>query len=341
LKILLIQFKRIGDLILTSPVLSVLHRHFPDARIDLAVERSSAGILPAFPPHHARIFTRGRLNLGQFAAVAQTHYDVCLDFNGSDRSLLVAALSRAKRRITYQKFSKRFLRPSVYTDWVDSPLRTRHTVDHFLDILRPLGISESGERPVLNIPADEEARAEKILREAGVTGPYAVIHPGTARAEKLWTPERWGAVAKWLRENRSLQTVITGVEKDRAFAGIDRIGNGTVDLLGKLSLPAMAAVIRRSRVLCSVDSAPIHMAEALNTPVVALFGPSDPARYGPLDDRARVITADLWCRPCNRVRRPPERCSHGVPDCLTGIDVETVYRAASALLPPATDRGHG
>jgi ADP-heptose:LPS heptosyltransferase len=84
------------------------------------------------------------------------------------------------------------------------------------------------------------------------------------------------------------------------------------------------------------DTGPMHLAAAVGTPVVALFGPSDPARYGPLSIRSRVVTADLWCRPCNRVRRPPARCQGRVPDCLNGIDAETVYVAADSLLKSTT-----
>ncbi|MEO8206508.1 MAG: glycosyltransferase family 9 protein [Chthoniobacterales bacterium] len=293
MRILIIQFKRIGDLILTSSLLTVLHRYFPGVSIDLAVEKGSAGILPAFPPHTARIFTRGALNLSELAVITRSDYDVCLDLNGSDRSLLLTALSRAKRRITYQKVAKKFLRPRAYTDWVDSPLRKRHTVDHFLDILRPLGVSEEGESPVLNIPESEETRAGEALQSAGITGPCVVIHPGTARAEKLWPPERWAAVAKWFQGNHALPVVITGVESDRAFAGIDRIlrdsGNACVSLVGKLSLLGTAAVIQRAKMLCSVDSAPIHIAEALRTPVVALFGPMNPYVWMPRHTANRMV----------------------------------------------------
>jgi len=76
----------------------------------------------------------------------------------------------------------------------------------------------------------------------------------------------------------------------------------------------------------------MHLAAAVGTPVVVLFGPSDPSRYAPLTDRARIVTIDLWCRPCNRVRWPPARCVGRVPDCLSGIDVDQVCQAADDLL---------
>ncbi|MEO6847560.1 MAG: glycosyltransferase family 9 protein [Chthoniobacterales bacterium] len=292
MKILVIQLKRIGDLILTSPVLSVLQSHFPDAEIDLVVEQASAGILPAFPAHRARIFRRGSLNITTLLAIGRETYDICLDLNGSDRSLLISSLSGAKRKIVYQKYSKKIFRKVVYTDWVDSPVRKRHTVDHFLDILRPLGVSVENERPSLNISEKEKQQATQALQSAGISGPFAVIHPGTARVEKLWPADRWAEVVKWLQQNQSLQTVITGVQNDMDTAGIKDIlaatGNSCVSLVGKLSLLGTAAVIQQAKLLCSVDSAPVHLAEALNTPVVALYGPMNPFVWMPRHTACRI-----------------------------------------------------
>ena len=94
----------------------------------------------------------------------------------------------------------------------------------------------------------------------------------------------------------------------------------------------LAAVLEQLRLLITGDTGPMHLATAVGTPTVAVFGPSDPRRYGPVTDRARVVVTDLWCRPCNRVRRPPQRCSHGTPDCLARVSVEQVMSAADELI---------
>jgi ADP-heptose:LPS heptosyltransferase len=109
-----------------------------------------------------------------------------------------------------------------------------------------------------------------------------------------------------------------------------------LDVAGTVTLPILAAVLERLNVFVTGDTGPMHLAAAVGTPVVAIFGPSDPARYGPLSDQAQIVTADLWCRPCNRVRRPPERCTGRVPDCLRTIDSETVIAAAERLLRKAS-----
>jgi ADP-heptose:LPS heptosyltransferase len=111
-----------------------------------------------------------------------------------------------------------------------------------------------------------------------------------------------------------------------------------IDVSGASDLLDAAAVLARLDVLITGDTGPMHLAAAVGTPVVAVFGPSDPARYataGPLD---RVVRVDLPCSPCNRIRRPPARCVGHTPDCLAGIDAETVYEAAVAVLDAARAR---
>jgi ADP-heptose:LPS heptosyltransferase len=99
-----------------------------------------------------------------------------------------------------------------------------------------------------------------------------------------------------------------------------------------MDLPNLAAALEQLDVLVTGDTGPMHLAAAVHTPVVAVFGPSDPARYAPRDPMHRVVRVDLPCSPCNRIRLPPERCTGHIPDCLTGIDVESVYRAVTATL---------
>jgi ADP-heptose:LPS heptosyltransferase len=162
------------------------------------------------------------------------------------------------------------------------------------------------------------------------------IHVSGGRPVKQWHPERFAAVGAHLARTLPATLVLTGTTEDRPLVAqliaalppeVRRI-----DLAGNVSLPVMAAILERLHLFMTGDTGPMHLAAAVGTPTVAIFGPSDPRRYGPLTERARVVTADLWCRPCSRVRRPPARCSRGVPDCLNGVTVEMVTRAAEDLL---------
>ena len=111
-----------------------------------------------------------------------------------------------------------------------------------------------------------------------------------------------------------------------------------IDLAGSLDLMTLAAVLERLDVYVTGDTGPMHLAAAVATPVVAVFGPSDPIRYAPRDGRHRIVRVDLPCSPCNRIRLPPARCVGHTPDCLEGIGVDMVYRAAIDVLDAVNSR---
>jgi ADP-heptose:LPS heptosyltransferase len=105
-----------------------------------------------------------------------------------------------------------------------------------------------------------------------------------------------------------------------------------LDLAGDLDLATLAAVLDELDLFITADTGPMHLAATVGTPLVALFGPSDPNRWGPLSSRAAIVRHELPCSPCNRIRQPPQRCVGGVPQCLAAIEVDDVYRAAVSLL---------
>lgn len=133
--------------------------------------------------------------------------------------------------------------------------------------------------------------------------------------------------------------VLTGLAEDRAL--VDQVKEElgpdarVIDLAGAIDLVSLAALLQRLAVLVTGDTGPMHLAAAVGTPVVAVFGPSDPARYAPLSPLARIIRVDLPCSPCNRIRRPPARCVGHVPDCLAGVSTTRVHEAALELLDTA------
>ena len=135
--------------------------------------------------------------------------------------------------------------------------------------------------------------------------------------------------------------MLTGSAADRPLVDAVRReleGLPIIDVSGSLDLPALAALLARLDLFITGDTGPMHLAAAVGAPIVALFGPSNPKRYGPIAAHQRVIRIDLPCSPCGRVRLPPERCRGHVPDCLDGISVETVVSAALDLLDQAPAR---
>jgi ADP-heptose:LPS heptosyltransferase len=178
----------------------------------------------------------------------------------------------------------------------------------------------------------DDARAAADARLAGRARPLIGIHAPGGRESKQWHLDRFAAVGRAVAERHGGTIVLTGGAGDRAI--VDRVKRDlsldpsrVVDACGDVTLPELAAVLDRLDVLLTGDTGPMHLATAVGTPTVALFGPSDPRRYGPRSAAADVIRIDLPCAPCGQVRLPPERCRGHVPDCLDGINVARVTDA--------------
>jgi ADP-heptose:LPS heptosyltransferase len=197
--------------------------------------------------------------------------------------------------------------------------------------------SSSSTHPLLTIP--EPAAAAAAARLRGTEGrPLVGVHVSGGRAIKQWDPDRFVDVAARLADARGATIVATGAPADRPL--VDRLLRSltprpVIDASETDDLLTSAAILSRLDLVVTGDTGPMHLAAAVGTPVVAIFGPSDPARYathGPLD---RVVRTDLPCSPCNRIRRPPARCTGHTPDCLAHVAVDDVFAAAIAVLDAA------
>jgi ADP-heptose:LPS heptosyltransferase len=181
-------------------------------------------------------------------------------------------------------------------------------------------------------------RAGRLLGEDASRAARTLIglHAGGGRAIKQWHPSRFGQAAGRIARAVGSAIVLTGTDQDRPLVDEARSaipgGVDVVDLSGPLDLLTLAAVLSRLSLYVTGDTGPMHLAAAMGTPVVGVFGISDPLRYAPLVAHRRVVRIDLPCSPCNRVRLPPERCRGHVPDCLEGIGADMVARAGLDLL---------
>jgi len=296
-KILVIQLKRIGDTILTTAALTALRRHFPQAQITLAVADASRELLPAMPwISDSLVYLHGGNNSQLWQRLLFSSYDICLDFTGTDRSALFSLLSKASQRITFRWVRKSPLRRIFYNGFVDSPVRDRHTVDHYLDLLNGVNIPFAPTPIALELPEWTKKKAHQLLEARHLGGSFAMIHPGTARPEKYWLPERWAEVIATLERDYHLPCVITGgndqfeqdhLAKIRALLPSDL--PLPLDLSGRMDLLTLAALTREARLVVSVDTAPMHLAAAFETPQVALFGKTNPYHWRPRHERALVL----------------------------------------------------
>ena len=292
---LLLQLKRIGDLVLTVPAIAALRKNFPAAKITLVAGYGSRQLLPAIPGLDQTFVARGRLSdAPQWFALAKAKFDYCLDFSRTDRSAFLTLLSAAEKRITYDSIRRQPLQQLSYNEFVPSRVRFVHTIDHHLSLLAPLGVHEVSREVQLALPVEAKRKASAVIAEHDLGGDFIIIHPGSARGEKFWLARRWAAVADYLRRER-FRIVLTGARSRLEREHLERIKRHlqeeVLDLSGQLDLLTLSALIQRARLLATIDSAPMHLGGALGTPQVVLFGPTNPFHWRPRSTPTLVLQA--------------------------------------------------
>ena len=315
---LVIQTSFLGDTVLTTPLIARLAEHGP---VDVLVTPGSARLLANHPAIRETITydKRGRdRSVAGFARMANTlrsrRYDAAYLAQGSARSGALALAARIPRRVGFETSSGR----AFYTVRVPAPIGMHHAEKLFT-----LGSAGGGKpwsrddlRPRLFPGAEEERVVDELL---GATGegelPLVALAPGSVWATKRWP--HYPALAR-LIAGRARIVVIGG--KDDAPLAAEILaavaGTGAVDATGRLTLLASAELIGRAKVIVSNDSAPLHLASAMGTPTVAIFGPTVPAfGFGPLAEGSAIMEDDmLACRPCDR--HGPKRCPLGHWKCM-------------------------
>src|SRR5882757_1042684 len=275
MKILLLQLKRIGDLILTTPAIAALRSSYPDAHITLAVSNECAELLPAISNVDRVLIARRNLrDVAMVSSVAGKRFDCCIDFTRNDRSAFLTLLSAARRRVaSYRVREQSKTRARVYTDLV--------------------GVRAASAAPQLELPRTAREKADTLRCDGKITRPYVILHPGSARPEKLWDATRWADVIDHFGQNNEFDLVLTSgpaVNEQTHIAAITRrTREKFIDLSGKTDLLALAALVGQAQLLVTVDSAPVHFAAASHTPQVILFGPTNPFHWRPTDSPALIL----------------------------------------------------
>jgi predicted lipopolysaccharide heptosyltransferase III len=295
MKILLLQLKRIGDLILTTPAINALREKFPDAHLTLVVSPAVSELLPAISGIDKVLIVRGKPDDARdWLALASTRFDYCLDFTRNDRSSFLTFLSHARKRITSDHPNLRTkFRARSYNELVESPVNLLHTVDYHLGLLQPLGIHDASRAIRLDLPDSKVEKAAQLLAAAHVAGDFVLFHPGSARAEKFWEINRWAEVIDHCL-GQGMTCILTGGRSSAEQAQINAIkaaakSKEVIDLSGKTDLLTLAALVREARLLVTVDSAPMHFGAAWGTPQVVLFGPTNPFHWHPRSESALVL----------------------------------------------------
>lgn len=339
-RILVIKMRYIGDTVLMTPLINTLANSLPTACIDVLVNAQSGPILDN-QPGIGRVWTYASLpNAKQLVNVIpllwkiwRQNYDLVIDLTNNDRSSLFTFCSRARIRIGFQ--SEHHLRQRLaYTQVIDSYLDTLHTVDHHLKAAEVLGFPIAARQPVLHVSEEQTENIKRQLAVAGINGQqrYMVIHPGARRWYKSWPLERFAQLADRVVRELNIPVVLSGGPTDRNNCRIiiDHAEEKLINLCARVSLFNLPALIKGAVCLVGNDSASIHIATAVTTPTIALFGPTDWKSWQPRGPRDKVIAVELPCRPCGHSN--PD-CPLGDDYCMGRISFDQVWEAVLERVP--------
>lgn len=345
-RVLVIKLRHHGDVLLSAPVFSALKAQAPHVEIDALVYADTAEMLslhPAISQLHVidrkwkklGVLGQLRAEFGLFQALKGRRYDLVIHLTEHWRGAWLTRLlgARWSAGCTRVDAGRLWHRSFTHLYKVSGSL-PRHTVERNLDALRRLGVWPTPEqRRVLLVPGEqaEMAVAAHLERLGLAEGRYIQIHPTSRWYFKCWPVERMVSLIEQLQAQGwpILLTAAPSAQEMQMVEAIQsRLAHPALSLAGELSLKELAAVTRHARLFVGVDSAPMHIAAAVDTPTVVLFGPSGEKQWGPWGVRSRVITSDHSCRPCGL-----DGCGSGkVSDCLVAIPAETVLEAINALL---------
>jgi len=342
MNILIVKLSAIGDVVHTLPSLEAVRELYPHAHITWVIEETSADLVTGHPTLDRILISRRKhwlRNVRRFRAWRQTfrdmrqflsalrerHYDIVIDFHGLFKSAVIVLLCRGKRKIGYRSMQE--LSGLVLTEKIPEDMG-KHAVDRYLDFPRYLGWRGGDVRFRIPVDNEVEASVRRLLHdnEVDIEAPFVAVSPRALWPTKLWDDGRFARLCERIVTDLSLPVLLTGADRDGSLARIaDTVHCPVVNLGGRTSLKELAYLFSRATAVVTTDSGPMHIAAAMGTPTVALFGPTDPSRTGPYGRGHRVIRAGVVCSPCFL-----KRCDHRY--CMDNITVDTVFDAVAGIL---------
>jgi heptosyltransferase-3 len=346
-RVLVIKLRHHGDVLVSSPVFSVLKAHAPQAEIDALVYADTAEML-TFHPAISRVNTidrkwkqlgaqgQIRAELALYGHLKSRNYDLIIHLTEHWRGAWLCRLLGPRWSVGPAVEGRGKGWRKSFTHIRSAPKNAlRHMVESNLDALRRIGLQPSlAERKMTLVPgAAAEVNLSKYLAEFGLQGgDFIHIHPASRWLFKCWPVEKMAALIEQL-QRQGQAVVLTAAPSPQETAMLSaiqaRLSRPAFSLSGQLSLKELAALTQAAKLFIGVDSAPMHIAAAVGTPTVALFGPSGDQQWGPWGVPCRVVSSSQHrCRPCGL-----DGCGGGkVSDCLTTLEVDAVLAAANELL---------
>ena len=328
--------KHIGNLVVSLPAINALINHFQGKEFYLLIDSAYGEIVESIiSEEHVKFYPRKRLNTAGYLkrALSYTEFmynirkiqpDIVIDLQGGHTSSLITLFSGASSRVA-GSFTKR---PYAYNQKVNLS-QGKHKVYSYLEVAAGVGAPVNEKAYRLQSSRAKRLSLENKLRTIGVISekPVVTVHPGAGRLQKLWTISGFAAIADWLAA-RDYQVLFVGGhgELERTNEIISLLSHQTCNLVGILSLGELMALFEMSSLFLGSDSGPMHLAAAMGTAVVAMFGYADENRWGPRSEKAIALRGEKRCQDCSKKECEDPKCINTLSPDAVKIAIETLLK---------------
>lgn len=338
-RILIARLDRLGDVVLSTPVIRHMRKLFPGAYIAFMVRPENREVVENNPDLNEVIVydkngkEKSLFGAAKFAAgtLRKKRFDTAIALHPTNRTHIAFFLAGIPNRIGYARKMGGLLTKKV------SHLKHQgilHEADYNFELLRRAGFSISGydRRPYMFTDQKDKRGVDRLMDSMGIGKRVIAVHAGASCRSKRWSPGRFAETADILGERYGMDVVIVGGKESEPESRVTAASmrRRVFDLTGKLRIGELAEILSRSKLFISNDSGPVHVAVAMGTPVISIFGRKDPGlspkRWGPLGTRDAVLHKDVGCVKCLA-----HNCGIGFK-CLDAVTVGDVVKAAEKIL---------
>jgi heptosyltransferase I len=330
-KILVIKFIAMGDMLVISPLVNSLKSHYPEAQVDILAASKMKSVVDVMDLYDHRLYLSFSLSFlasiwSTVRRIRKERYDIILDLEFYYRlPTIMAVLAKPRYLIGFDLQSTR----SKLMDRKINYDKDLHVCDAFLEIGYALGVEKSNYPLTPFSFSKEDANfVNAFIRD----NHPLIVHVGASgRAlSRRWPSEYWSKLLASL-DKRNEIIVLVGAEEEAAILKTVEVPDSIVNLIGKLSLTQLAALMMKGSLYVGLDTGPTHLAAAMGTPLVALYGPNTPARWGPYTDRKRILYQNIECSPCTRqFEGIVSTCQDNI--CMKQLKPSTVLDAIESIL---------
>jgi predicted lipopolysaccharide heptosyltransferase III len=330
--LLIIKLRYIGDVLLATPTVRAIKAAQPDVRVTMMVNRGTEDVLSGNPDlDEIVVLDKGSLaaQWQLIAGLRSRRFDTVIDLTDGDRSAFLSWISGAPVRIGFNDEHR--WRGRCYTQVVQPVPGVQHRIDRDLEALKPIGIQAGSKDLQLWLTPEEANSADQLLDQLDVQRSQSIVllQPGARYWFKAWPPERFAELTDRLMSQYGCHVLIGGGDQDIDLAQqIQQMAKSRpIIMAGRTTIKQFAAIAQKSALFIGSDSGAMHIASAVGTPVVALFGPSSPREWGPKGAHAEALYKGVDCRACFH-----PTCERGEQNCMKQITVEDVVGAVRRVV---------